>query len=837
MADLIAVANGNLSSSSSWALVDTTSKLDSEAANTALTTSNVDSQGFIPGAITIDAVLVKLLNRASSPTGTIDLTLRNSTDAVDVATVSINVSDIPSDAITNNNAGWVLFKFSSATLIAGKTYIVRLKTSSSSMVSAYRDATAGNWARMLRTTTTQAPAATDQLIIAGEWTAAATKTDRTITMDSTSLGTSYGNLNICVGGTLTWGTTASTAYKLSLAGNLNLYGGGTYNMGTSGTPMPSSSTGELEFNCGSNVQYGIELFGGNFNGYGNAITTKALLAADASAAATSLTTDISTGWKNGDVVCIAPTTATPSQAETKALTADASGTALTVAALTNAHGGNATTKVQAELGNLTRNVKIRGISTSLNAYMTVRKACTVVMSYVEIYQLGSATANKTGIDINSTTCTTNGSGFSMIGCSIHDFTVASSRGVAVATTGGTMTALLSIQSCVFYNIAQNFFSCTSNSLTCPAEIDNNIFMRNNSANTLVELIPPASPTTLSFTGNYISGNTTSPGSANGAFNFRTNSTGGTGVTDTQVSGNNIHGNAGNGMCINGSNNSALKDFLVWRNGSTGLAISQAAGRLVLTNFTFFGNGSQGMADTNASYMDVYLYGCSFQAGATILQPLGVSFVGTSCDEWHFDSCNFGTVQTHSSADVVLNTTSPNRITMVNCSLASTTEISNTTSMTPGSKVSVQKKDGTTGANVTYLSVGRIELDSTIFDTTPSQRLTPNSRSSVNQKLQSAPIRVPVASGQTVTINVKVRTSVSGDGAAYNGNRARLMQRANGAIGVTVDTVIDTATATSDGAFETLTGTTASASEDGVIEFYVDCDGTAGWINVDTVTAS
>lgn len=35
-----------------------------------------------------------------------------------------------------------------------------------------------------------------------------------------------------------------------------------------------------------------------------------------------------------------------------------------------------------------------------------------------------------------------------------------------------------------------------------------------------------------------------------------------------------------------------------------------------------------------------------------------------------------------------------------------------------------------------------------------------------------------------------------------------------------------------GQWETLTYTTATFSNDGVAEFYVDCDGTAGWINID-----
>ena len=46
----------------------------------------------------------------------------------------------------------------------------------------------------------------------------------------------------------------------------------------------------------------------------------------------------------------------------------------------------------------------------------------------------------------------------------------------------------------------------------------------------------------------------------------------------------------------------------------------------------------------------------------------------------------------------------------------------------------------------------------------------------------------------------------------------------------VDTVLDTATVASDGAFETLTGVTAALTDAAVLTFVVDCDGTAGWVN-------
>jgi hypothetical protein len=59
-----------------------------------------------------------------------------------------------------------------------------------------------------------------------------------------------------------------------------------------------------------------------------------------------------------------------------------------------------------------------------------------------------------------------------------------------------------------------------------------------------------------------------------------------------------------------------------------------------------------------------------------------------------------------------------------------------------------------------------------------------------------------------------------------------MQRANPAIGVTNETVLATSSLTLADTWYLVTGTTAAVTDDGVIEVYVDCDGTAGNIFVD-----
>ncbi len=112
-------------------------------------------------------------------------------------------------------------------------------------------------------------------------------------------------------------------------------------------------------------------------------------------------------------------------------------------------------------------------------------------------------------------------------------------------------------------------------------------------------------------------------------------------------------------------------------------------------------------------------------------------------------------------------------------------------------------------------------------------MTPNNASN---KLESSGafggFKVAVANGATVTPTVYVY-----EDASYNWNRARLIVKRNDALGISADTVLDTATAASDAAWEWLTGTTAAVTDDGTLEFVVDCDGTAGNLFVDSFSVT
>ena len=173
--------------------------------------------------------------------------------------------------------------------------------------------------------------------------------------------------------------------------------------------------------------------------------------------------------------------------------------------------------------------------------------------------------------------------------------------------------------------------------------------------------------------------------------------------------------------------------------------------------------------------------------------------------------------------------------LYNVLISNSTEVSwvNQANSTPLMFVSSQKHDQTNGNQRWWNPYGTGSIDTSIYNNaSPSLRITP---SSSTIKMASAPMnygfKAAVASGATITPTVYVRKSVVGDGTAYNGNQPRLIVRKNAAAGISSDTVLATY-ASSGGSWNALSGATAAVTDDAVLEFIVDCDGTTGWINID-----
>lgn len=107
MARLMCVADGSNTSSSTWAVIDSTSFLESEATSASVpTTYSTSYTQFTPGAITIDGIAIRVASR-NGTTGTLSVELYNHTAAASVAgtEVTVNMSDVVSASISNSGNG------------------------------------------------------------------------------------------------------------------------------------------------------------------------------------------------------------------------------------------------------------------------------------------------------------------------------------------------------------------------------------------------------------------------------------------------------------------------------------------------------------------------------------------------------------------------------------------------------------------------------------------------------------------------------------------------------------------------------------------------------------
>jgi hypothetical protein len=596
---LISSADGPLTTAATWKLVNAASFLDSEAGNTALTASLQYSQVFTPGAVTIDGIAVKLASRAAgTPANTISVGLYTAAGALVAGTsVTLNVSDLPACATdySTGAGGWVLFAFTSApvALAGATTYKVgAVLSATTTAVNLYRDGTALNWSRMLRTTdATNVPAAGDTLHVIGEHTGADTGTNWTVTMNETAVAhNAYGAgtdgaVAVTVGkrGTLNFGVVAATNYYLQCAGDLIVYSGGTFQMGVTGTgtTIPADSTAVLEFTPVADGGMGLIIRGGTVNT--KHVTQKTpfrLLNADATINATTLTVDVApTGWADNDQIAVGSTTRTPGQCELGAINVAPVGTAVTVdgfggvaGGLAYAHDGNATggpngESIQGEVINITRSIKVRSNSATVMTYVYCGPTAAINFQDCEFYYLGEQATNKRGIEIATTT-----GSCSITYCSVHD---CEDSGVYSVTATGGYT--FSYNVCWNLNSAgpANGYGFFHTSTTGTVVISYNVWMYLQSGATTNQGISFGSTTTVTFTFNRMVGWT-----CRGIF-----ATGGTFGTFTD---NNAHSHGGGYLFTITSAGTASR-LQGWRAGSGQYGLVITVGQQIINDSNFFGN--------------------------------------------------------------------------------------------------------------------------------------------------------------------------------------------------------------------------------------------------------
>jgi hypothetical protein len=833
-------ATGNWTSASTWSLCDGTNFIDSRGVSSGLGATLVAGTSFswASAAPTLQGIAVQLSARAAAGTGTMTAELYNVTGATSVRSVTVNVSDITS---TYGSVGsmWTYFKFASTvTLATGTNYAIRLSCNSTNQVYCYALATT-NWSYMLVTTTNQAPAASDSVIVTGTHTGAGAFTSNVVTLDNTS-ATQYGNIFISNYGTLQIGTAANTNYRLAnngVAGTVFIVGyGGTFNVGQFGAYLDSTSTLTITLNCASALStpilvYGVVyLFISNAGGPYNIFPFNKL-AADVAAGATSSTvTDSSTGWKSGDQIVVPSTTRTATQYEVITLSANQSGTSLTHGAYVNAHGGNASTLVQADLANISRNCVIKSGSTTFRSNIQVQTNAQVYISGVRFQDLGTGIlATNAGIGVPALNASygifqiTN----SVMLNTVTNSTTLSGTGLFCASNVNTYIA-----GNIFYNLGWTAVSASGSIFQLDVL---NMFIGNYSSTY-------ACTSTYCGGGTVFASNTATTAAYSGGFLTNVNQ----GISPQTY--NSYYSNSSYGLYFVGTAlSTGMSYFNIWRNNVGGLVINNNAltfPRTLTWDFTYcyiFGNTSYGVTLAVSLYTKVFFFGGAIYGGSTLTQAYGFYPNGFYIDSVVFSNMGFGYDNNgNSSPHTTANLFTPNRqssLWLDYCNFSGT-EIAGQTPAAQGSN-SQSLSFVSTGHNRTnlhkqWLLNGTISGDNAIYNSaSPSIRMTPIS---ATYKLTTATIKVPVKSGTSCTISLYVRKSVAGDGTAYNGSAPRLMWVFNPGMGNNAETAVATSVAAA-GTWELLTYTTPTIATGGVAEFYVDCDGTTGWINVDDVKST
>jgi hypothetical protein len=834
MAKLVSIASGNFSSSSTWAVINEQSFQGGiyGGLGYSLTTTATQTGTFSPSTnISVSHIGIRLVGTGQGGTMTFDIFNVTSGAAVANSQVTVNRASLNFNFGSASGSYYLIKLPTTISLTSGTNYSIRVAGSSGVVTTLVSNSNnvASTLHRFLVTTTTQAPAATDDLWVVKEIVTGSTTNEFTVTMDITSSATTYGSgtagfggISLNEGSKLIWGTSASTNYYLRLNGNIWLSSGAWLEIGTSASIIPSTSTAILEF---SGASQGFQQNGTNpttgFSTYVSYVSVRgenptypyALLAADVAANAISATTNVSTGWKSGDTIVIAGTNAVATGQDLRTLTADTVGTTMGFSALTNAHGGSG--DVVAEVVNLTRNVKIRNSNAS-QGVMTLNNVLMDIQG-CEIRNMGAMTITGAGIKTFK----------------YNSFYNSNSMSSAV-------TGVINLDYNCFYN-CNLFLIGPAGSTASASTINFNYFILATQASTSTATSILINPKFTDFIGNIASGLNGTVGSAvgTGSLIFYTPLTT---YTDRFmggiVSANTVHSSvsAFGTQAVTSLN---VYDCTAYRISSSypGFWIN-SSWDVKLYNCNFYGNISTygGLVLNGANNCEII--NSNFRAGTTLTQTRGV--YPTSTTNCFFRNCTFGTGQTHSAADVVIFNVSAGitltQLTFENCLLNSPTKFSTLTNLFGNSFVKLQRYQQTNNNHYIYTAVGNAaQYDGVIYKTgTASTRLIPLTTTFKHK----SPVKImPVASGQTPTVSVWVRKSISSDasGANYNGAQPRLMLGYSPSVfnytGQT-DQVLATMSVGL-GTWEQLTATIPyTAYSTGGFEIYVDCDGTTGWINVD-----
>ena len=835
MAAVQSIASGNFNTTSTWVLIEPINYIDSRATSTTVTTATQSSATASGMSSTISGISLQLAYRAASPTGTFKVELYNTTDSISVALVTINISDLPYTATSAGVIGWTYFKFASnVTLNPLKAYSVRVSTSVATQLNAYA-LTGTNWSKAFVTTTQQSPVAADTLIITGQYSGIGVGQTNSVVMDNTTSGNtySYGVCYIASMGVLTYATASSTNYFLKFNNNVYIHKGGTLQIGSSASPFPSSSTASFEIDCNTTASlYSLFVEGGNLMVYGNPKIPYAKLNNDVTIGTTNSKLDTITSWNISDTIVVPSTSTTPSDVEIITLTS-VSGFTISHSAYVAAHGGSASSMVQATIGNMTRNIRIYATNPSypmLLAFQGIDPNATLY--YTQLYSLSitinpNTNSTTTYLDLQYNT-------MQQLSTAVGLNAVAVGIGNGIGSSIGQISVLNFMNNITYNYNYPLFFDGIYSNTNVRSNVTYNLFYKHAGG------YYRTSEWKHNFSNNILS-------SSGQAYNISLTVpvTGGSfGSFDNNI----IHSNTGAGaisMIIQTSGNSfTINNMRVWRNGQPGFIINNTTADVssptIINNMYSFGNSTDAIgpyAATSPSIGSVIVNNSFFWGGTTnvatyMMNTAGGIFVTGGVYNFKFNNCVFGIDylgRTSNFSTAVLNILYGTNITFIGCTFSGTEAVlSGRGGLIEGSTGIVSlKHNNITNSYKQWNGVGVIQSDITNYSgVTQSIRMTP---SNASYKLNTPLYKVAVDSGNICTVSVNIRKSTLGDGILYNGTQPRLMYHYNALSGNYSET-IGTVSTVGAGVWTTLTYTTPTVLNDSVLEFYIDCSGSAGWVN-------
>lgn len=456
-------------------------------------------------------------------------------------------------------------------------------------------------------------------------------------------------INIAAGGKLQYLSTATVDHILQLKGDIKVYG--TLEIGTDSNPIPITRTFTIKLNYSASLvagEFGLIAYDGSTVTMRGATRTyvKCKLNTDEAAGQTVLGVDTDTGWKQDDEVCIAGTTRTYTQNEKRTLASDAGANSITVTSgLSYAHDG--TSPVQADIGLLTRNVKITSYNATYNGYILINATAIVTLKYIQISEIGYAATDKFGIVVKTTT-----GSVTISYCSIE----ANAYGIRGSSA---LTGTITYNDNILYNTDSYFMYIEGSSTTSTWNVYNNLCIRN--AGTGIYLVSGR----INFYDNIIANvNGTSINTSSG-YNL---------LSFHDIT---VYGGSGIGiqlgLCTYTLPN--LYNLNIYRNNNTGFYLVDLSDIKVLDS-NIWGNSSYNLSLSDASYyyiQNITFDNCTFNSDVTYTTTTEIQF-NSNIANVKFIDCSFGIVggiKTTASYLTYNNSISPVEIYFINCYITET----------------------------------------------------------------------------------------------------------------------------------------------------------------------